>query len=83
MAELPKSVGWIGLGAMGFHMAANLVKKLPADTHFYVFDVVQDFVDKFVEQYGERVHGVRNAKEVADKSVCRPPRASKIPMHWC
>ncbi|KAK4554005.1 hypothetical protein LTR86_008846 [Recurvomyces mirabilis] len=68
MAELPRTIGWIGLGAMGFPMAANLVKKLSNDTHFFVYDVVQEFVDRSVKEGGERVHACTSAKEVADKS---------------
>ena len=73
MAELPKTIGWVGLGAMGFPMAANLVKKLSNDTHFFVYDVVQDFVDRFVKEDQGRVKACTSAKEVADKSVCHRP----------
>ncbi|KAK5112377.1 hypothetical protein LTR62_004340 [Meristemomyces frigidus] len=66
---MPKNIGWIGLGAMGFPMCLNLVKKLSSDTHFYVNDVVQGFVDKFVQEGGQtRIHACASAKEVADKS---------------
>ena len=73
MADLPKTIGWIGLGAMGFPMALNLVKKMDNGTHFFVYDVVQGFVDRFVKEGGEeRVHACTGAKKVADKSVCTP-----------
>jgi hypothetical protein len=69
MAELPKSVGWVGLGLMGYPMVTNPLKKLPEDTQFFVYDVVKESVDKFVGEGGGRVHACANSKEVADKSV--------------
>ena len=50
MADLPKSIGWIGLGLMGYPMATNLIKKMDKDTHFYIYDVVQESVDPTVEK---------------------------------
>ncbi|KAI5358076.1 Putative 6-phosphogluconate dehydrogenase, NADP-binding, 6-phosphogluconate dehydrogenase, domain 2 [Septoria linicola] len=68
MADLPKNIGWIGLGLMGYPMALNLAKKMDRATQFYVYDVVQDNVDKFVAEGGARVHACSSSKEVADKS---------------
>jgi len=70
MAELPKKVGWVGLGLMGYPMAGNLLKKMSDDTEFYVYDVVQESIDKFVKEGNGRVHACTSSKEVADKSVC-------------
>lgn len=69
MAELPKTVGWIGLGLMGYPMARNLVKKMSSDTQFYVYDVMHQNVDKFVQGGEGRVHHCTSSREVADKSV--------------
>lgn len=69
MAELPKKIGWVGLGLMGIPMAKNLVHKIP-DAEFYVYDVVQEALDTFVKDGQGRVHACQNSKEVADKSVC-------------
>lgn len=69
MADLPKTVGWIGLGLMGYPMAHNLVKKMSRDTQFYVYDVVQENVDKFVQDSEGTAHACTSSKEVADKSV--------------
>lgn len=70
--ELPKNIGWVGLGLMGLPMATNLVKKMDSDTKFFVFDVVQEIVDKFVnlEEGKGTIEACGSAKEVADKSVC-------------
>lgn len=80
MAELPKSIGWIGLGLMGYPMALNLVKKMDKDTQFYVFDVVKESVEKFVAEDEGRIHACGDSKEVADKSVCTLliPRPSQL-----
>lgn len=70
--SLPKHVGWIGLGLMGLPMATNLLKKMDADTEFYVYDVMQESVDHFVglEEAKGRAEGCKSSLEVADKSVC-------------
>ncbi|KXT08892.1 hypothetical protein AC579_8460 [Pseudocercospora musae] len=69
MAEkLPKTIGWVGLGLMGYPMAQNLVGKMDSDTHFYVFDVVEENVSKLVNEDEKRVHACRSSKEVADRS---------------
>ena len=54
---------------MGYPMASNLLKKLP-ETELYVFDVVQESIDKIVKDGNGRVHACKSSKEVADKSVC-------------
>jgi len=69
--DLPKNVGWIGLGIMGIPMATNLLKKMSFETNFFVYDVVQKNVDDFVNsEYAKgRVTACGSSKEVADKSV--------------
>jgi len=54
---------------MGLPMARNLLKKMGSDTHFFVFDVVQDSIDTLVKEGQGKVHGCGSSKEVADKSV--------------
>ena len=71
MADLPKNIGWIGLGIMGFPMVNNLLDKMESDTQFYVYDVVQESIDKFVQDGNGRVHACSSSKGVADKSVCQ------------
>lgn len=69
--DLPKNIGWIGLGLMGLPMATNLLKKTDSETKFYVYDVVQESIDKFanLDEAKGRVEACGSAKEVADKSV--------------
>ena len=72
-ASLPKNIGWVGLGLMGLPMAINLLKKTDEQTTFYVYDVVKESIDKFVEEGRGRVNACASSKEVADKSVCHAP----------
>ncbi|GMK54797.1 hypothetical protein CspeluHIS016_0113830 [Cutaneotrichosporon spelunceum] len=48
---LPPRIGFIGLGNMGFWMAANLRQKLPPSTVLYINDVVQEAVSSFMDQF--------------------------------
>ncbi|KAF2159602.1 hypothetical protein M409DRAFT_70917 [Zasmidium cellare ATCC 36951] len=68
MADLPKSIGWIGLGLMGNPMIRNLLKKVSEDTQFYIHDVVRESVERLVEEGNGRVHACESSVEVADKS---------------
>ena len=69
MAEIPKNIGWIGLGIMGLPMVRNLLDKMESHTQFYVYDVVQESIDKFVQDGNGRVHACSSSKEVADNTV--------------
>ncbi len=64
-----KSLGFIGLGAMGKPMAGHLANKLPANTIIYVFDTVEAAVDELCTEFPNRVVKSANAKTVAEKSV--------------
>jgi 3-hydroxyisobutyrate dehydrogenase-like beta-hydroxyacid dehydrogenase len=64
-----RSVGFIGLGAMGKPMAGHLANKLPPETLIYVFDVVQAAVDELCAEFPNKVVKSSNAKDVAEKSV--------------
>ena len=70
--SLPSSVGFIGLGAMGRPMVANLAAQLPASSNIYVHDVVPsaaDEVRKLCASLSVTIINCPNAKEVAIKSV--------------
>ena len=54
---------------MGLPMANNLLKRMDDDTTFYVYDVVQESIDNFVDAGKERIKACASSKEVADKSV--------------
>lgn len=68
--NLPKNIGWIGLGVMGLPMATNLLNKMDPETTFYVYDVVKESIDKIVRDGKGRAKECASSKEVADKSVC-------------
>lgn len=63
------SIGFIGLGNMGYPMVENMVKKLPSSVKIYVFDVSEQAVKKISSEHKERVFPCSNSKEVARKSV--------------
>ncbi|KAL2011656.1 hypothetical protein VTN00DRAFT_4374 [Thermoascus crustaceus] len=63
-----KSVGFIGLGAMGAPMVRHLAAKLPHGTPIFVFDVVESIVDDICTQHPGRIFKSTNAKDVAEKS---------------
>lgn len=50
-------------------MATNLLKKMPDDTKFCVYDIASDLVEKFVQEGNGRVQACGSSKEVADKCV--------------
>lgn len=62
------TIGFIGVGNMGQHMADNLLQKLEG-LRLYVHDVCRGPVDTLCSKYPERVVACANAKEVAEHSV--------------
>ena len=64
-----KTLGFIGLGAMGWPMAGHLADKLPQQTKIYVFDVVGSLMDDLCAKYPKKVSKAKNARDVAEKSV--------------
>ena len=62
-------VGFIGLGAMGYPMVQNLVKKLSASWKIMIFDIVADALHKIQLEAGEKVVICNSSKEVAEQSV--------------
>ncbi|KLT39533.1 hypothetical protein CC85DRAFT_288450 [Cutaneotrichosporon oleaginosum] len=67
---MPASVGFVGLGAMGWHMARNLRQKLPSSSTLYINDVVKSVSERFAAEYGSLGPVVisQNAAEVAKHS---------------
>lgn len=63
------TVGFIGLGTMGYPMLENLVAKLPSSAKIFVFDVSNEALERITVQNQGRVQTCSNAKEVAEKSV--------------
>ncbi|KAF2006081.1 hypothetical protein P154DRAFT_615981 [Amniculicola lignicola CBS 123094] len=62
-----KTLGFIGLGAMGKPMLVHLADKLPPESRIYVFDVVEAVVDEMCSKYPHRVLKASSAKEVAQQ----------------
>lgn len=69
MTSEPTAVGFVGLGTMGFPMAANLISKLPKGSKMYVYDISAASVTKFEAQHPQQVVPCNSAKEVTEKSV--------------
>lgn len=62
--------GFIGLGKMGYPMAANLRKKLAADDTLTVYDVNKASTDKFKEEHSYSAVTVgKDVVDVAAQSV--------------
>jgi len=74
-SSLPANVGFIGLGIMGYPMAANLAAKLPESSKLHIYDISAESLSKLQTEAGEkRVHICKSSKEVAEQSVrIRPP----------
>lgn len=75
--------GFIGLGAMGYHMAQNIRKKISPESVLYIFDIYAPFCTKFVDENSS--HGVikivgsaREVAEAADVIVSIVPAASHV-----
>ncbi|KAJ5731296.1 uncharacterized protein N7483_005804 [Penicillium malachiteum] len=68
MATKFSRLGFIGLGAMGKHMAEQLAIKLPDGVKIFVFDVATPPVKELVEKYPGKVIECSSPKEVAEKS---------------
>jgi 3-hydroxyisobutyrate dehydrogenase len=70
MTSLPRNVGFIGLGIMGFPMAANLAHKLPQNSNIYAYDISSDSLSRLQSRgSGSRVYICKSSKEVAKMSV--------------
>lgn len=71
MTLFPKSFGFIGLGAMGYPMAVQLRRKLPASTPLAIYDLNEAALNQFVqatEGCGE-TYIAMSSREVAERAV--------------
>ncbi|KAJ7783154.1 6-phosphogluconate dehydrogenase [Mycena metata] len=69
--DLPQhfKFGWVGLGAMGWPMANQLLKN--SDAKLVVFDVDEKVLHQFAREAPDgRVEIASSAKQVADESAC-------------
>ncbi|KAK4185883.1 NAD binding domain of 6-phosphogluconate dehydrogenase-domain-containing protein [Podospora australis] len=67
-STIPLSVGFVGLGAMGRPMVANLARKLPAGSRIYVHDVVPTVVEELCTEFAGIVDKSDSAMNVAQLS---------------
>jgi pyrroline-5-carboxylate reductase len=68
-----KTLGFIGLGAMGKPMLEHLANKLPKESCIWVYDVVEQILDETCAAYPNRVFKGSSAKDVAQHVVCSAP----------
>lgn len=45
----PKTIGWIGLGAMGFPMALRIARCAEPGSVLYIYDIDASAMDRFVD----------------------------------
>ena len=73
--EFP-TIGFIGLGAMGFPMAQRLITQLPTTT-FHIYDADASNLQRFLDHHttspttASRIHASSSAAEVTSPSVSR------------
>jgi len=67
--SLARSIGFVGLGAMGKPMVVNLAKKAPPGSHIHVHDVVDTAAKELYDLFPNTIVKCSNAREVAEKSV--------------
>jgi len=63
-----QTIGFIGLGAMGFPMAQNIAKKLSLK-ELIVFDVNTHAMEQLATEFPKDVKKGSSAREVMDRSV--------------
>lgn len=92
---LLQSFGWIGLGAMGYPMAMNLRKRIPADSILLVNDVDRSAVERFIRESSEfgRVVEAATARDITEQTVrtqinasyrpCLTMSSSRVCSLWC
>ena len=66
--ESVETIGFIGLGVMGYPMASLLAQKLPPDTRLFVFDVAQTQLKKIKSEHPDRIMVAESSKEVTESS---------------
>ncbi|KAF2475337.1 3-hydroxyisobutyrate dehydrogenase mitochondrial precursor [Lindgomyces ingoldianus] len=64
-----KTLGFIGLGAMGKPMVVHLANKLPPESRIYVFDVVAQVMDELCAQFPDRIRKASSARDVAQREI--------------
>ncbi len=76
-----KTLGFIGLGAMGKPMLKHLADKLPEEARIWVYDVVEQIMNEMCAAYPGRVLKGTSAKDVAEHAVCFCPPTTRLSFH--
>jgi 6-phosphogluconate dehydrogenase (decarboxylating) len=69
MGDYMKRIGFIGLGAMGKHMAAQLAAKLPPNSKLFVYDIVKGPIDELITKFPGKVIASASPRDVAKNTV--------------
>ena len=75
---LRKSVGFIGLGQMGYPMAANLMMNLPKTTDFMVNDHAKSTAARFVKEHGGKISTIDEIASKCDTIVTMLPASAHV-----
>ncbi|KAL1874112.1 hypothetical protein Plec18167_006046 [Paecilomyces lecythidis] len=72
-------IGFIGIGKMGFQMAGNIRKKMPATATLHIYDVNRATCDEFVQKFGA-FGPIEIGKTSKDVAVHSKTVLSMVPM---
>ncbi|CAM1510775.1 Fc.00g082880.m01.CDS01 [Cosmosporella sp. VM-42] len=85
-----KQYGFIGIGVMGWHMAMNVAKRIPAVATLTICDIDVEKVDKFITDAAQvtaaKVQAAKTPKEVAEASdiiITSLPAAKHVKLVFC
>jgi len=67
-----KTIGFIGVGAMGKPMLQRLAEGLPSESKVYIYDVMSETMDEVCSQFPDRVFRSESARDAAQRSVSKP-----------
>lgn len=71
--------GFVGLGQMGWGMAANLRTKIPKSSVLIVCELVESRRTEFVKKTKGLIQAVNSPREVAEKAVRVNSKIRKLP----
>ncbi|GAW00523.1 3-hydroxyisobutyrate dehydrogenase [Lentinula edodes] len=79
----PQRFGWVGLGAMGFPMASQLLQKLPPSCELFVYDIDSVVLRKFIQANADHpaitmVSSPKEAAEYSDFFISIVPEGSHV-----
>jgi len=69
----PIDLGFIGLGAMGFPMASNLIKKSAKGSRIFIYDVFEASMTKFAANFPDATVVCSSPAEVSRSAVSAVP----------